>query len=255
MKISITKKYKHLAGIFIFLSHQIQADTRLVFNFSNLPQPEIAIIQKEFKAGDEHSSWQLVTLSTPGGLAADQIEQTMRQFLTPKLSGFPLLYSGYVTVTDTHGLATFPLRHAQPKLYIAITPDIKMIHVRGSSFSHAEYSPEQNTPLSLYKCEKLEDDKKQPFWKVSKITHPDSNRINPITVVILTNPDNIFIPEGDIMTPGGEQLITPPIRVIGNQDKEIINLRLLDIKPYFEQVQNEQKRANDTTVQKITTTF
>ncbi len=255
MKASISEKFKGLALVFVFLIQSLQADTRLVLYFSHLPQSEISLIQSEFKKEQSNSTNELITLSTPGGLAADQVEHAMKQFLTPKLSGFPILYAGYITVTDSHGLATFPLRHAQQKLYIAVTPDIKMIHVKGSSFSHAEYSPEQAVALSLYKCEKLEDDKKQPFWKVSKIDKPDTNRINPITAVILTHPDNIYLPEGDIMASEGEQLILPPIRVIGTQDKDLVNLRLLDIKPYFEQVQSEQKRVNDTTIQKITTTF
>lgn len=255
MKVSISEKYKGLAVVFVFLMQSMQADTRLVLYFSHLPQSEISLIQNDIKKEQSTTVNDLVPLSTPGGLAADQIDQAMKLFLTPKLSGFPILYAGYVTITDTDGLATFPLRHAQQKLYIAITPDIKMIHVKGSSFSHAEYSPDQAIALSLYKCEKLEDDKKQPFWKVTKIDKPDTNRINPITTVILTHPDNIFVREGDIMASPGEQLILPPIGVIGTQDKDLVNLRLLDIKPYFEQVQSEQKRVNETTIQKITTTF
>jgi hypothetical protein len=253
MNASISKKLIKLVLVIPLLFRVMQADTRLMLYFTHLPQSEITAIKDAAKADPEIAMLQLV--STPGNLAAQQVEQTFKQYLTPKLSGFPLLYAGYITVTDNDGLATFPLRHTQQKLYIAVTPDIKMIHVKGSSFSHAEYHQTHSNPLSLYKCEKLEDDKKVPFWKVSKIDKPDNNRINPITVVILTHPDNIFIATGDVMASAGEQLVLPPIRVIGNQDKDLVNLRLLDIKRNFEEVQNEQKRANDTTIQKITTTF
>lgn len=253
MNASISKNLIKLVVIVPLLMQIIQADTRLMLYFTHLPQSEISLIKNELKTDSEAAMLQLAY--SPGNLAAQQVEQTLKQYLTPKLSGFPLLYAGYITITDNEGLASFPLRHTQQKLYIAVTPDIKMIHVKGSSFSHVEYAQTQATTLSLYKCEKLEDDKKQPFWKITKIEKPDNNRINPITVVILTHPDNIFIMTGDIIACAGEQLVLPPIRVIGKQDKDLVNLRLLDIKHHFEEVQNEQKRVNDTTIQKITTTF
>lgn len=253
MNASIAKKIKGLVLIFFLGSPALYADTRLMLYFTHLPQSEIALIQQELSK--DPALTPLLENNTPGGLAVAQVEQNFKQFLTPKLSGFPVLYAGYITVTDSEGLAMFPLRHAQQKLYIAITPDIKMIHVKGSSFSHAEYSPDPNVPLALYKCEKLEDEKKQLYWKVTKIDRPDNNRINPISVVILTHPDNIFVPQTDFLAGSGEQLVVPPLRVVGNQDKELVNTRLLDITPYFERVKIEQKRANDTTVQKITTTF
>lgn len=259
MSASISKKINVAGTIFLLLLWQsVAADTQLVLYFTHLPESEIAAVKTELKKdpsvvdvlGADASK-----AETPGEFVTNQLEQTMRQFLTPKLSGFPLLYAGYTTITDGNGLATFPLRHAQQKLYIAVTPDIKMIHVKGTSFSHTEYSADMNVPLALYKLEKSEDDKKQMFWKISKIEKPDNNRINPITVVILSHPENIYIPEGSVMATPGEQMVIPPIRVVGNQDKDLVNLRTLDITQHFEKVQIKAKRANDNTVQKITTTF
>lgn len=259
MSTSISKKINVAGPIFLLLLWQsAAADTQLVLYFTHLPQSEIATIKDEIKKDNSAGTTlgtNAATADTPGEFVTNQIEQTMKQFLTPKLSGFPLLYAGYTTITDANGLATFPLRHAQQKLYVAVTPDIKMIHVKGSSFSHTEYAPDMTVPLALYKLEKSEDEKKQALWKVSKIDKPDNNRINPITVVILTHPDNIFITEGSIMATPGEQMVIPPIRVVGNQDKDLVNLRLLDITPHFEKVQIKGKRANDNTVQKIVTTF
>ena len=259
MSASISKKINVAGTIFLLLLWQsVAADTQLMLYFTHLPQAELATIKEELKKDATLGATlgtEAATADTPGEFVTNQIEQSMKQYLTPKLSGFPLLYAGYTTLTDADGLATFPLRHAQQKLYVAITPDIKMIHVRGSSFSHTEYSPDMTVPLSLYKLEKSEDDKKQALWKVTKIDKPDNNRINPITMVILTHPENIFIAEGSIMATPGEQMVIPPIRVVGNQDKDLVSLRLLDITQHFEKVQIKGKRANDNTVQKITTTF
>lgn len=254
MNASISKKFIVAAAIFFLLGLVMHADTRLMLYFTHLQQSEIALIKAELQK-DVSENTILDQNNTPGKLAQHQLDQAFKQYLTPKLSGFPVLYAGYITITGSDGLAMFPLRHAQQKLYIAVTPDIKLIHVKGSSFSHTEYSPDPQVPLALYKCEKLEDEKKVFYWKVTKIEKPDSMRINPITVVILTHPDNIFIAPADIKSAPGEQIVVPPIRVIGNQDKELVSLRLIDIEQYFEKVRIEQKRANDTTVQKITTTF
>lgn len=251
MSVSIAKKFKGLLFIF-FLCRSAHADSRLVLNLTNLPQTDIALIKAEAKKDPDEF---LPDNTTPGSVAMAQLEGFYQQFLTPKLSGFPALYAGYITISSPEGLIVFPLRHAQQKLYVAITPDIKLIHVKGSSFSHAEYSPDPNVPLALYKYEKLEDNKQQAYWHVTKISKPDNARINPISVVILTHPNNIYVPEGDFIATASEQLVIPPVRIIGNQDKELINMRLLDIQQYFETVKKDAKRANDTTVVKITTTF
>jgi hypothetical protein len=240
-------------AIVILLSASVHADPQLVLNFSHLSQADMAIIKNELKTDATIAS--LLDTQTPGELASDQLQAAFNQVLTPHLSGFPVLYAGYITSTDEAGLAILPLRHAQEKLYIAVTPDIRLIHVKGQSFSHAEYLPDRITQLALYKCEKLLDDKEVPFWRVTKIERPDDSRINPISVIILTNPDNIFVQTGDIKAASSEQLVLPPIRVVGNQDKNAVALRLLDIKPYFEEVKKEQKRANPTTTVKITTTY
>lgn len=255
MKASITKKLILLVFTMLGTGQKLCADTRLMLYFTHLPQSELVLIKQTLQADQVQNPLQTADAQTPAELANLQLENIFKQFLTPKLSGFPVLYGGYVTVTDPDGLAMFPLRHSQPKLYIAVTPDIKLIHVKGTSFSHAEYTAHGTAPLALYKCERLEDEKQKPFWKITKIQKPDNNRINPLTIVILSHPDNIYVAEADSMASAGEQFVVPPIRVIGNQDKELVNLRLLDIKPYFEQVKTEKKRVNDTTIQKITTTF
>lgn len=259
MKVSIAKKCIGTVQIFFLLATVMHADTRLVLNVTHLPQSEISAIKAELNKDASLGSI-IEQNGTPGSMANHQVEQMMKLYLTPKLSGFPVIYAGYITVTGNDGLAMFPLRHAQQKLYIAITPDIRMIKVKGESFSHTEYAPNATTPLALYKCEKIEeklkDGKMQAFWKATKIENPDSMRINPITIVVLTHPDNIFIEQKDfIISEPSEQIVMPPLRVIGNQDKELVSLRLIDIAQYFEKVRIEQKRATDTTVQKITTTF
>ena len=259
MSASISKKIKVAGTIFLLLLWQsAAADTQIMLYFTHLPQAELATIKEEVKKDPSVGATlgtDPATADTPGEFVTNQMEQTMKQFLTPKLSGFPLLYAGYTTLSDTDGLASFPLRHAQQKLYIAVTPDIKMIHVKGTSFSHTEYSPDMTVPLALYKLEKLEDEKKQWLWNITKIEKPDNSRINPITVVILSHPENIYIAAGSVMATPGEQMVIPPIRVVGNQDKDLVNLRILDITPHFEKVQIKGKRANDNTVQKIITTF
>ena len=82
---------------------------------------------------------------------------------------------------------------------------------------------------------------------------PKNKKINPITVIILAKPKNLFVLEGDFMAAKNVQLILPNIYVIGNKDKEKILLKMLDIKRYFERIKAKEKKASDTSMQKMIT--
>ncbi len=253
MNRTISKNLRLILSLALVLYPAAQADTRLVVNLAHLPSSEISTICNELMK--DTSAQQLPTGATPGETSVHQIDAFMRKQLTPNLSGFRVFYAGYTTISDSNGLAVFPLRHTQSKVYIAVTANVKLVHVKGTTFSHGEYTPDQNAPLKLYKCEKLEDPNKKDYWKITKIDKPDRMRINPISVIIATHPDNVFIEEKDFMPYQGEQFVLPPIRIVGGQDKDSIELRLLDNKPHFEKIATQKKRSTDISTSTMITTY
>ena len=251
MNRTISKNLRFLVGLTLIFHAIIQADSRLVVNLTHLPATEISALKNELLK-DPHNP--LPNGETPGEISIQQIDALLKQQLMPELNGFRVVYAGYTTITDNKGLAIFPRRNPENKVYVAVTANFKTIRVKGETISHAEYTPEPNTPLKLYKCEKLLDEDKKDFWRVTKIKNPDKNRINPISVIIATHPNNVFIEEKDYMPYQGEQFVLPPIRIIGGQDNAATALKLLDLTHSYESVKYEQKPGKGPSVQKMITT-
>jgi len=161
----------------------------------------------------------------------------------PVLSGFFCTYGGYCDYSDDDGLIAFPLRHTAPKIYLLIARTIKMESIKPNTISHPEIPTE--TAAKLYVFEKKEDPKRgYYYWDIRPQELPEDGKINDITLVIMTNPDNIYVPIGKkiIFTPS-PHLILPPIYVVGNKEHNTIALETTDLKKFLEEVSFEQKQS------------
>jgi hypothetical protein len=248
MKINIT-----LIGIIFVFFSAIQADNRIVLYLKHAPAEALAQAEKDaFKQSLATRIAQLDN-KTPGELSRSAIKYSLKANTMPPLSGFVAVYAGYMDISDMDGLLAFPLRHAIPKVFIAITPEIKLVNIKGNTFSHREFINDQNNPCQLFMCEIKQDEKNYRYWEVNEIEIPADKKINPLTVVLLTHPENIFIPTGIFMATPNAQMILPDIYVIGRKNNEDALLKSLDIRRYFEQITIEQKKAAETSVQQMIT--
>ncbi|MFH1832311.1 MAG: hypothetical protein ABH827_05945 [bacterium] len=243
-----------LAAIFCIT---IQADNRILIHLTHVQEKIRTQIEQEYYLENAKNHGidkiSMLTQQTPAQISAKLTKKELRKLLSPSLGGFPALYSGYLDISDPDGLITFPLRHNSPKLFIAITPEIKLVKAKENTFSYAEYIANATNPIELYAFEKKVDDKNRPYWDVQKALVPLNNKIDNLTIVILANPKNIFITEGHFITAENVQLVLPEISIVGNTDKEKIMLQILDIKQYFESITVEEKKVSDTSVQKTVT--
>ena len=173
----------------------------------------------------------------------------------PAVSGFLTIYGGYMDYSNKDGFLEFPLRHTKPKLYLVITPEIQLDKIRDNTFSHVQMKLKAEHPAKLYTFEKKFDllkghskdaKDKQWYWHVSETPLPKDGIINPISMVILTDPTNIYISRGDFMTNKGSDLILPNMYVIGSRGNNSVLMETLDLKRYFEPVEMEKKKATDT---------
>jgi hypothetical protein len=159
----------------------------------------------------------------PSKTVKKQINGKYQAWLTPKLSGFISIYSGFMDISDRHGLISFPLRHTAPKINVAITEQVNLIKVKENTISHREFLPQSVKEMPL----------------------PADNKINPLTLVILTKPSNLFIPVGDFMAIESNHMVLPEIYAIGNNDQENILFQTLDIRRYFETITTEDKKIDN----------
>ena len=237
--------------ITIIQSAKITADNRIVIHLRHAPEEvrkEIELTLHKEKGINKING---LAEKTPAEVSQKMVKKEIRKYLMPDLSGFTAVYSGYSDVSDPDGLISFPLRHTRKKVYVALTPEIKLIKAKENTVSHSEYIENETNPIEVYLFEQKQNGDKQPFWDVKKIDLPADKTINPITIVILTKPKNIFVMEGDHLSAENVQLVLPGLFVLDNKEKEKILLKQLDIKRYYEPIQMEEKKATDTVVQKM----
>lgn len=186
---------------------------------------------------------------TPSNNVFKNLKYSIKNQLIPKLSGFAALYGGYCEFSNRDGTISLPLRHTAPKLYIAITPDFTLVRVKEQTFSHAEYKT--GVPTVLYQLDRIKDQSNLTLWDIKEIPLPANKNINPLTVILLTKPNNLYIPTGKFLTPESTHLVIPDIYVVGYVDNDNTLLQALDQKIYFEPIQRGEVKANATTTQSI----
>jgi len=169
--------------------------------------------------------------------------------LLPKVSGFVAIYGGYIDYSNEDGSIQFPLLHKEKKIYLVITPEIKLTNVFGSTISHKNFI--KDVPAEVYLLEKKKNDETQTvYWRVTKEKKPDHNRINPLSIVLLTRPKNLVVSTGDFITPKTQNFILPGVYVVGNSNNAKSVLNFLDIRHFFEQIDRVEK-AHKKTLQKL----
>lgn len=191
---------------------------------------------------------------TPAQISKKLLKNEYKKFLHPTLGGFLAIYGGYIDYSDLNGQISFPLRHTKSKLYLIITPNIKLIKVKGNTISHKELDKSEKENTQIYLFEKKEDKNNQFYWHVSKQETTNDKIINPLSVVILTKPKNLYVSTGDFISNDNKQLILPKnIYVINNNQNSKILLNFMNIKNFFEPIEIEDKKISDILFQKMIT--
>ena len=244
---SITKKLDLLILFYlIFLTSScIVADNRIIIHLRHPNSKDRDFVKKEIKKIEKIGN------KTPSQISKKLLKRSIQQNISPPLSGFLSIYGGYIDISNPDGLISFPLRHTNKKIYVAITPTIKLVTIKEKTVSHKEFIFSNKNPVKIYLFEIKEDENKQSYWNVKKTKLPKNARVSPLTIVILSNPKNFVIPEGHFITSKNPQLVLPEIYTVGNLDKEEILLNNLEIKRYFEIIKTEEKKAGETTIQKL----
>ena len=87
--------------------------------------------------------------------------------------------------------------------------------------------------------------RKTLYWSIQDVALPEDNKINPLTLVILSKASNFYVPVGDFIASESNHLVLPDVYVIDNGNQENILLQTLDIRRYFETINTEDKKIDD----------
>lgn len=251
-KIYLAKKSFLIVFFLVIIISDSNADTRVILPLRHAPED---IIDQAVQQANQEKILQSINnldKKAPSKLSRKMVRGQSTYF-KPSLSGFMSIYGGYIGYSNQEGIISFPLRHTSPKVYIAVTNEIRLIKVRGNTISHKEFIPNE-TPVSLYELEKKHEEKQNiSYWSVKEITVPENNKINSLTIILLTKPKNIVIPPGDFLTNQSIQMVLPNIYVVGNVGIIDTTLKSLDYKHFFERINTRENKISDTVIQKMNT--
>lgn len=230
------------------LGMQLYADQYIIIQLCHLPPEEITSLEDDFFKDLSLKKIERFNQKSPSSISRKQLKLTLQKLLTPKLSNVAAVYAGYRDISNPDGKIMLPLRHTAQKLYIAITPLLNLVGAKGNSIAHREYASDD---VVIYECTKQQDPKSQvSFWQVKHVSMPSNRIVNPLTVVLLSKPENIIMREGDFpMAESSGHLIMPPLYVISNSEQEELLLRSLSIGNYFEPVMEHRQKVGDVSVQ------
>ncbi|KKP22580.1 MAG: hypothetical protein SZ59_C0005G0045 [candidate division TM6 bacterium GW2011_GWF2_28_16] len=246
------KKFNILLIFLFFLINicllNAESGLKLVFYIDPIPLNVINSITQS----DNLDKFNYLEQNTPGQISVNLIKKELRKNRLKKISGFLTLYNGYSDFSNTDGQIFFPLEQDEQKIYLVITPNIKLKNIMGQTFSHYELLPSKKEATKIYLFEKQIDVNKQYFWKVSQEELPASNILDKKTVIILTKAKNIYVLTGDFMANDNKQLILPRnIFAINDDGKNSVALNFVPIKKYFEPTEIEEKKLSPLIFEKM----
>lgn len=219
-------------------ANPLLADKNLRINLTPPPNAVISQVKAE--------------LERQGLIAPDELTKLDQK--TWSLGGFLTVYGGFFDYSDNDGSVTFPLRHEDPKVYIAITPRITLIKLDQETISYmreGDDSSETTTIIpddqsaKLYLCEKLQDSKKNWYWQVTEQKIPENRRLNNYTVIFLSNPRNLFIPLGQFPVSQEEQMFLPPVHVLDRRDIAKAITDNIEITRFLEPIKKKTDEAKE----------
>lgn len=149
-------------------------------------------------------------------------------------------YAGYLGLSDLNGQITFPRKTQKNSLNLLVTTKISPVFMLRNTIAYWEIK--DHAPAKMYKLEKKQDHETKLFyWEVQEKNIPKNNKIPIHTIIIIANPDNIYVPIGITPTANSSQFILP--KIYAKKDFSHIRnaLFILNIRPFFSSIKQIHK--------------
>ncbi len=149
-------------------------------------------------------------------------------------------YFGYETTSDNNGQIQFPLKKVESSFYLLITTQIEPVFMLYNTIHHLELK--DGSTYSFYSIERKVDEKTQIyFWDVQTIPFPKDYKIPAHTIILRTNPKNIYVPTGISITTNSPQIVLPPVYVKSQTSFPEDALSFLENKEFFAPINRTYK--------------
>ena len=189
------KKYTAMLGL--CATSAIFADRMININLQSYP-----LTQKDV-------SNMLAEVEKPGRLPKSEMESLLKP---APINGIFVSCYGFIDASDNNGLVSFARKHTSPHISLIITREVKPIYTFGNTVHHWELKSKNAANFMMRK--EFDEKTKKFYWDVKKEALPANNVIPREAVIIFSDPEHIYVPEG--ITPikeSGENLFIPPIYI------------------------------------------
>lgn len=213
-----------------------------------MADPIISFFFEPFPATLTYTQLMAHKLEQPGKLAKYMLYDKKDNRLG---AGIFSTYAGFYEASNQIGQTIYPRKHAEPLLYVLITPRITPIMMFQNTVHHWELEP--SMPAQMFKMERQKDTLTETsFWDVNKVALPKDNVIPLQSIVIFAKPKNIFVPTGITLTQESANLLLPIMYAKKGISKNKHALFVLDISHLFGPVNSLYKKGPTEYQQHIT---
>jgi hypothetical protein len=168
-------------------------------------------------------------IANPGEINRTFIKQQATHHI---YQGIYIVYSGFVTYSDSNGQIVLPRKHPGETITMVVTQRIDPVIVRGNTVQYFVRDPD--SPIAFYKIQRIKNPVTQEAaWHIEKQPVPTDNKIPFDAIVIIAQPEHIIIPEGTVETDSSQNLRAPNVYVTKNMSTALSTLSFLRVSRFF----------------------
>lgn len=162
-----------------------------------------------------------------------------------KTQGIAATYSGIIALADAYGQIIFPRKHTADSVTLVITQKIKPIIMFGTTLAH--WIIEDPEATQLFTITKTTDPATNIlFWDAQPTTLSTDKIIPAEAVILIANPNNVYIPIGITITKKSNHLLLPPVYIKNEFDALTNTLIIFNLRQFFGSLKTETKDENNT---------
>lgn len=150
-------------------------------------------------------------------------------------AGIVVSYFGFMTTSDKSGEIMFPRRHQSTEFSLLVCDNPEPIFMLKNTIHH--WQVKEHAKYAFYSIERKQDEHtKLFFWKVKKTDLPKDKHLAVNTMVVFSDPDTLYVPEGITVTHDKPQLFLPPIYAKPNHSAAKNALAALEVRAFFDPI-------------------
>lgn len=162
------------------------------------------------------------------------------------VSGVMCLYGGQVALSDSNGQITFQRRQQISNIYLLVTSGIKPAYIIAPSTVH-NWMIDPTKPSKLYFIQFKQDaDLGLYYFDVQPTQLPADNNIPLNTIILIADPEYVFVPTGATTSEYSSNLLLPDIYLKRGFCFIYNQLYALAIKQYFDSTVANYQQENQT---------